>query len=95
MIEGKTLDEYFGEQQKVVAVRRRLEEWRDYHENNSHSTPATACGVTDKVADAIYQARKPALSNTLPDPKLNLNVSDKVILMACEKAEKGEKYFFF
>ncbi|MBI4140448.1 hypothetical protein HY485_01280 [Candidatus Woesearchaeota archaeon] len=95
MIEDKTMGKYFTDKQKVVAVRQRLAQWQDYYEKNAHSTPNPAYNVTDKVADAIYQARQPAMSNSLPDPKLNLNVADEVILMACERVENGEKYVFF
>jgi hypothetical protein len=80
---------------EVGSVRSRLEEWRDYFENRSNFTPGAPYSVADEVADAIYQARKPIRSSTLPDPTLNLNVPDSAIQDALRKARAGEKYIFF
>jgi len=79
---------------QVEAVRGRLQEWRDYHEGRSNSHPGTAYFASDKVADAIYQARKPTLSINTPDPKLDLRVSDEAVQVALGKASAGEKYIF-
>ena len=76
------------------AVRARLQEWRDYHEGRSMSTPGPAYSASDKVADAIYQSRKPTLSINTPDPELDLSVSDQAIQVALGRTSAGEKYIF-
>lgn len=70
------------------AVRTRLQQWADYYEHRSSSTPGTAYTSADKVADEIYEARRPSLSINKPDPKLDLNVSDSTIDRLLEEAQR-------
>mgnify|MGYP001558566996 CR=1 FL=1 len=78
----------------VDSVNHRLAQWRDYHEHRSSSTPGKAYSAADRVANAIFQARRPMLSIRTPDPKVDLNVSPQAILRAYNKAQKGDKYIF-
>ncbi len=78
----------------VNIVTFRLKQWKNYHEHNSNSTPSPAYGVADKVADAIFQARKPRLQNNTSDPVIDLRVSPEAIMQSYERAKKGHKYIF-
>ncbi len=63
----------------VAAVNDRLREWKDYHEHRAYSTPGKAYTVAAKVADEIYESRKPMLQMNTPDPEINLRVPDELI----------------
>ena len=79
---------------EVALVRDRLDQWRSYHEHNTASMPGPAYFPTDKVADAIYRSRKPLLSISLPDPRLDLDISDEAVEGALLRAKLGDKYPF-
>jgi len=78
----------------LEALRARLGQWIDYHRHISVSTPGKAFTSADRVADAIYQARRPLPSINTPDPKLDLNVSASTIERLLEKAQRGENILF-
>ncbi|MEK6982769.1 MAG: hypothetical protein AABX38_07580 [Candidatus Micrarchaeota archaeon] len=77
----------------VEAVRSRLSAWQAYHDHQSCYMPSSPHTEADEVADAIYRARKPILSNRLPDPELNLRVSDQTIESLLARAIRGERMF--
>ncbi len=76
---------------QIDAVRARLEQWRDYHEQRSVSTPGKAYSAADIVAEAIYHARIPLQSINTPDTELDLNVPTSTIKLLLEKARVNKK----
>ncbi|MBI1969804.1 hypothetical protein HYS48_03865 [Candidatus Woesearchaeota archaeon] len=89
----KARDE-FERYRREAVITRLLQRWSDYHEHRSVSTPGSAYTDADRVADAIYQARRPLPSINTPDPKLDLNVSTSTIERLLEKAQRGENIIY-
>lgn len=76
----------------AFAVRHKLTQWADYHNSRSNSTPATAYTLADRLADDIFQARKP-VRNINTDEPLNLSVSDAAISDAYRRMKAGERVY--
>ena len=82
-------------EEPISAVRRRLGQWRDYHNYKSMSTPGPAYTAEQKVADQIYDfASLKTLTNGEPRPELDLSVSDEKIESMVHTKKKTLKVNF-
>lgn len=90
---GRPTEKKFDFRGMIEAVRSRLSMWQAYHDHQSTCMPSGPHTEADMVADAIYSARKPMFSNRLPDPKLDLRVSDQTIEGLLARAIRGEMLY--
>ena len=83
----KGLEDKFSQAGIVGAVRSRLQQWADYHEHRSILQPGPAYSAIDKAADEIFEERRRiTFSIRIPNPRLDLSISDKGIILAYERS---------